>query len=266
MNRLLFFLASLLYCLSTYSQEVKLFTGTDFPLQHYVGINYQHNDRFSADLSFGLVTSPYNNELYDWINVPSRLESRKDFIQDFTNDGSVLGLGLNVHKNKWYIGIQGQHIQLNGSSSYNEIINSDFVQNDLAPGEKQLLDSVLNILRSPIGRLLVDLEDQVSIETNLIQLGLKVGRQIQFKDSKFSMNVELGITANIQATTKTTYDQALASQIEVFAQNFVTGSNSNQLIENLDFEQQGELVNEFFEDYGFIPSLRVGVVYRLWKK
>ncbi len=266
MNRIVLFFTFSLFYFSGYAQEIKLQIGTDFPLNHYVGINYQHNERFSADVSFGLVTSPYNNELYDWINVPSRLESRKDFIQDFTKDGNVFAFGVNVHKNKWYAGVQVQFIQLNGSGSYNDIINSDLVQNDLASGEKALLDSVLTILNSPLGSALVNLNDEVSIETNLIQLGIKAGRQIQFKDSKFSMNVELGISANMQAKTTTTYDRALASQIDFFAQNIVTGSNSGQIQENLDFEQQGQLVNEFFEDYGFIPSLRIGVAYQLWKK
>lgn len=266
MHRIVLLLASFFYCFSNFSQEIKVQLGSDFPLNHYLGISYQHNERFSADVSFGLVTSPYNNELYDWIRVPSRLESRKNFIQDFTEDGHVFAFGVNVHKNKWYAGIQAQFIRLNGSGSYNDIINSDLVQNDLASGEKALLDSVLNILNSPIGSAFVNLNDKVSIESNLIQLGLKVGRHIHFKESKFSMNIELGLSANIQSRTTTTYDRNLASQIEFFAQNFVTGSNSDQILENLDIEQQGEQINEFFEDYGYIPSLRIGVAYQLWGK
>ena len=266
MKRNLLLIAAISYFFSGYNQEVRLKIGTEFPLQHYIGVNYQHNLKFSADLSFGIVDSPYNDELYDWIKVPADKKSRKDFLQQTTDDGWVLEFGGNFHKNDWYFGIQGQFIKLNFSESYNEIIKTDLVQNDLASGEKALLDSVLVQARSPLGRLIVDLDDRVEIESSLFQLGLKAGRQFQFKNPKLSMFVELGITANMHTKTKTSYDRNLATTIESFAENQVVGSNSNQILENLDFEKQGEQINQFFEDYGFIPGLSVGVAYRLYKK
>ena len=266
MKRTLFLIASIFCFISTFSQEVSLRLGTEFPLQHYLGINYQHTTKLSADLTLGFVGSPYNDELYDWINVPAEQESRKDFLQLTTDDGWAIGVGGNLHKNKWYFGVYGQLIRLNASGSYREIINSDLIQNDIASGEKALLDSVLMLLDNPLGRLIVDLDDKISTKTMLFQLGLKAGRKFQFKDPKWSMNVELGITANMYANTTTIYDRDLAPIIESFAQNQVTGSNSGQIQENLDFERQGERIDEFFKDYGYIPGLRIGVSYLLYKK
>lgn len=266
MNRILISLIGLIGFYSTYGQEVSMRLGTEFPLQHYIGVNYQHNEKFSADFSYGINDTPYNDELYDWIRVPSDKESLKDFLQDITEDGNVLSLGVNYHKDNWYFGIKAQYIKLYGSGSYKEIINSDLVREGLASGEKTLLDSVLTALDNPIARLFVNLDDQVEIESSLFQLGLKVGREFQFKNPKLSMHLELGLTANMRASTRTSYDQNLVSSIESFALNQVTGSNRDQILENIDLITKGDQLNEFFEDYAYIPSLSIGFSYRLYKK
>lgn len=266
MKQILILFTVFLCFFSGYSQELKLRIGTEFPLQHYIGLNYQHNKTFSADFSFGLVTSPYNNELYDWINVPSRFEARKDFLQALSDDGNVTAFGINVHKNKWYFGVHCQFINLNASGSYEEILNSDLIQEEFSVEEQAILDSVLSILRSPFGGFIVNLNDRVAIETSLFQLGLKVGRQFQFKNPKMSMNVELGITANMSATTKTFYDRSLAARVENIALFQLSGSSGDQILENLNFEERGNQVNEFFEDYGYIPGLRIGFSYLIYKK
>jgi len=266
MKRILILVALFLCFFSGYSQELKLRIGTEFPLQHYIGINYQLNKTFSADLSIGSVSSPYNNELYDWIKVPSKQQARKEFLQDLSDDGNALSFGVNMHKNKWYFGVYCQYIKLNASGSYDEILNSELIQEEFTDEEKAILDSVLTILRTPLGGLILNLNDRVSIETSLFQLGVKVGRQFQFKNPKLSMNVELGITANMYANTKTTYDRSLSSRVESIAQNQLSTSSGDQIIENLDFDARGEEVNQFFEDYGYIPGLRIGFSYLLYKK
>jgi hypothetical protein len=266
MKRILVFLTALVFSFSVNAQEVKVRIGTEFPLQHFVGINYQHNEKFSADFSYGINDTPYNDELYDWIRVPSDKESLKDFLKDITDDGNVLSLGVNYHKDKWYFGVKAQYIKLYGSGSYRDIINSDLVREGLASGEKILLDSVLSALDNPIARLFVNLEDEVRMESSLFQLGLKVGREFQFKNPKLSMNLELGLTANMSASTKTSYDQNLVSALESFALNQVTGSNRDQILENIDLVTEGGQLNEFFEDYAYIPSLSIGLAYSLYKK
>jgi hypothetical protein len=266
MKKNLLLIAAFLFLLDGYGQELRLRLGTEFPLQHYIGVNYQFNPKFSADLSYGIVDSPYNNELYDWINVPSKFQSRKEFLQELTDDGSVVAFGGNFHKNKWYFGLHFQYIQLNASGSYDQILNNDLVQEELSSSEQILLDSVLTLLRSPIGSFVINLDNRVAMETSLFQMGLKVGRQFQFKNPKWSMNIELGLTANLHATTETYYDRNLLNRIEFLANTQFTGSSSEQILENLNFDERGEQVNEFFRDYGYIPGLRIGFSYLLYKK
>jgi hypothetical protein len=266
MNRFILLFTAILCYFSGASQEVRISLGTEFPLQHYIGINYQHNQKLSADLSFGIVDSPYNDELYDWIRVPSKHQARKDFLQALTDDGSVFGFGVNFHHNKWYFGVHGQFIKLNASGSYDEILSSDLVQEEFTSEEKMVLDSVLTILRSPFGGLILNLNNRVSMETSLFQLGIKVGRRFQFNNPKLSMNVELGITANVNAKTKTTYDRSLYSRVEGIARNQLSASSGDLILENLNFDERGEEVNQFFEDYGYIPGLRIGFSYLLYRK
>mgnify|MGYP001361437455 CR=1 FL=1 len=266
MKKNLLLIAAFLFLLDGYGQELRLRLGTEFPLQHYIGVNYQFNPKFSADLSYGIVDSPYNNELYDWIKVPSKHEARKDFLQEITDDGSVIAFGGNVHKNKWYFGIHCQFIKLNASTSYEQLLVNELIQEELSSSEQALLDSVLMLLKGPFGRFIFNLDERVSMESSLFQLGLKIGRQFQFKNPKWSMNVELGLTANMYTKTETFYDRNLVSRVENLARTQLSSEDSEQILKHLNFDERGEQVNEFFRDYGYIPGLRIGFSYLLYKK
>jgi|GEM_PF-3918560 len=262
MNRFLlasFFILSLGFLKA---QDLNISVGTEFPVQHFIGINYQHNEKFSGSFSFGRVDSPYNDELYDWISVPDNLKAQIDFLQLTTDDGSVIEIGSNYHYQKWYGGLYLQRIRLNASGNYREIINSDLIQEDLNAGERREINEFLN---SPLA-LFVNFEEKVELETTLIQLGLRVGRQFYFKNPKLSMLVELGLSKNMSSKSEGFYDEQLLQRVIGLEQQIL--GTQGRLEEGLNIENRLDDIDDMFNDYGYIPSLTIGISYKIhsWKE
>lgn len=256
MTRFLLLLTLTFYLSNLQAQELRADLGTEFPLQYFIGLNYQHGKWVSGDISIGVVTSPYNNELYDWISVPAKQVARKEFLQETTEGGSVFDFGLNLHYRKWYCGVFGQMIQLNAAGSYEYILNSKLVKEELRVDEKFTLDSILDLPWVP---LLVNFEDEIALHTKLFQLGFKVGKRFQFKNPRWSARIELSITKNIYAKSTSSYDNTIVS--------LITNGNPN-LAERLDFDARLAEVDKFFSDYGYIPGASFGISYLIysWKK
>lgn len=240
------------------SQFLRAKVGVDVPMQYLLGLNYQLGKKVSFDLSGGIVASPWNNELYDVITVPGEYQARKEFLQETTDGGWVLGAGGNYHFGKWYAGIFGQRIQLNASGTYDYILNSDLLQEELTDDEKQTLDEILDLIKSnPISSRLVDFEDKIFLETVLYQLGLKVGRRFFFKNPRWEFRLELAFSKNMYAQSTSDYDQGLIDQILKF-------DTDGDLADRLDFEARLDELDDIFRDYGYIPTLNFGLTYLLF--
>lgn len=250
------YILGLLFAILTHiegkAQFLRAKVGIDIPMQYLIGLNYQQGKHFSFDLSGGIITSPWNNELYDVIRVPSKHKARKEFLQETTDGGWVIGTGANYNFKNWYAGLFIQQIQLNASGSYRYILNSDLLQQEMTPEEKQQLDIALGIF-GPF----VNLNDEISLQTKLLQGGLKVGRRFFFKNPRFEFRLELAYSMNLNARTTTNYDVSLVNEI-------VNLDPTSDLSERLDFNTRVKEVDQFFIDYGYIPTLNAGLTYLLF--
>jgi len=191
------------------------------------------------------------------IDVPEDQQARKDFLQATTDGGWAIDLGVNFHMGKWYVGVFGQYIRLNASGSYDYILTSDFVTEELTDQEKEVIDQYLN---SPLA-LFVDFGEEIALHTNLYQLGLKIGRQFKFKNPRWDCRIELGFSKNMSSNTTSTHDEALIQSI-IDAEDMVT-AGSNNLEERLDFNARLEEIDDFFHEYGYIPTLDIGFSFQL---
>ncbi|MEQ9063148.1 MAG: hypothetical protein RIE58_03165 [Vicingaceae bacterium] len=255
--RAIFFVLAFVWISESQAQFLRGKIGVDIPMQYSLGINYQQGKHFSTEFNAGIVTSPWNNELYDVIRVPEKHLARKDFLQATTDGGSVLGLSANFHFGNWYAGVFGQRIILNASGTYDYILNSDLLQQELSESEKEVLQAYLN---SPLV-FFVNFQDKIVLRTELLQLGFKVGRRFYFKNPRWECRLELGMSKNFYANSTSDYDSGLLSRIVEFGANLDGGDD---IAERLDFDARLAEVDQFFRDYGYIPTLNVGFTYLLF--
>jgi len=234
------------------AQFLRAKVGIDIPMQYLVGLNYQQGKKFSFDLSAGIITSPWNNELYDVIRVPEKHKARKDFLQETTDGGWVLGTGANFNFGNWYAGVFGQRVILNASGTYKFILGSDLLQQELTEDEKTQLDLAIGLF-GPF----VNLNDEITLHTELYQLGLKIGRRFFFRNPRFEFRLEFAFSKNMYAKTTTNYDEGLVN-------NIIALDPGGQLSERLDFNKRIEEVDVFFRDYGYIPTINTGLTYLLF--
>ena len=229
----------------------------DVPMQYSLGLNYQQGKHFSVEATYGIVTAPWNNQLYDVINVPPEHQARKEFLQATTDDGNVQGLSLNFHFGNWYGGVFGQRIRLNASGTYDYILHSDLLQQELTADEKALLQDYLN---SPLV-FFVNFEDKITLHTDLYQIGGKIGRRFFFRNPRWEFRMELALSRNVSSKSTSDYDAGLLSQIVAFGANLPGG---DKIADRLDFQQRLDEVDQFFRDYGYIPTLNFGLTYLLF--
>lgn len=259
MSKIIILILGIGLVLQLKAQDLSLKVGTEFPLQHFIGLNYLLNEKYSVDLSYGRIDEPYDNELYNWIKVPDDKKAEVEFLQFTSEGGSVLEVGGNYHHKNWNFGFYVQKLRLNSSGTYRKIIDSDLFREDLTSQELSTVDQFFN---SPFA-LFVNTEDRVSLQTDAIQLGLKVGRSFSFKNPKLTMFAEFGWSKNLTANSEPTYDRSLIENIIRFEEQR-TGTTS-QLSKSLDVDEKAQEIEDLIIQYGYIPNLTIGVAYKIYK-
>ena len=269
------------------AQFLRAKIGTDIPMQYLIGLNYQQGKIISGDLSVGYVGTPYNGDLYRVINVPTEHQARKEFLMETTDDGWVFGIGANANFGKWYAGLFGQHITLNASATYEYLLTSDLYTNELSQDEKDLISFFVNSGAAEDINLLgtsFNLSDEMKVKTQIFQAGLKIGRRFFFKNPRWEIRTELAFSKNIYSKTNSTYDEALFNDV---ISTYNALKENPALLENplvkdyldnlgvnipldadlegaLDFEEKEQEVDDFFHQYGYIPTLNIHLSYLLW--
>ncbi len=236
--------------------------------------------KVSADVGFGKIWAPYNGSLYDAMPIPEDQEPTKTFLQDVTQGGSVFDVGANFHWGKNYVGGYFQRITLNGEASYQTIIESELFRNEFTAEEWAFFEFGLETLLPAFGSE-VNLNDLVELNTKLSQLGVKYGRRFPLANKHFEIRAEFGITMNLSSETEIDYDdQQFDEAIEAYEQfqlyAAIFGGDIEDIIgfplevpdidlrSKLALDDQAKLVDEFFEDYGFIPFIGVSINYRIF--
>jgi hypothetical protein len=209
------------------AQKSSLKVIAEFPLHFGIGYEGQVYKRFSAGGSVGVLTSPHSDLIITWLRFIGTEEELVLIIEDAFKLGVVGEVNVNFNIQRHYIGTFFQAIGAKAGDASAELIADYFDVNlqdyPLKPGGSS----------AP--------ERNLTCRTRLYQLGLLYGYRFPFKDNRFEIDVEAGLSLNV------------GSKSSVYSDN----RDFSQLNERLNVELQG-----FYKDYAYIPSVGVMFVYR----
>lgn len=277
-------LSGILLSSESKGQYLRAKVGTDIPMQYLFGINYQQGKYASAEMTLGYVGIPYNGDLYKVINVPEHQEAKKEYLIETTDDGFVWGMGVNGHYKKWYGGVFFQRLELHASASYKYILGSDLFQEELNEDQKILLNTFLDEganLGAFSGE--IDLNDVIRLNMVTWQGGLKIGRRFFFKNPRWEFRAEFAFSKNLTAQITSDYDNTLFDDIKSQYKILQSIGNSNPefiteleerygvkipLNQDLDallnFDEREEDLEDWFHEYGYIPTLNFHLTYLIF--
>jgi len=277
-----------IFCVLMFSQNsdaqyLRATAGTDIPMQYLLGLNYQQGKFASVEMSLGYVGYPYNGDLYRVIRVPEKHQARKEFLMETTDDGWVWGMGVNGHYKKWYGGVFFQRLELHASASYRYILGSDLFQQEIGPEDRILVNAFLDQNIDIAGVAGVNLDDLMRLNTVAWQGGIKIGRRFFFKNRRWEFRAELGLSMNLSSNTDSEYDIELFNTIksqyaglQFYAVADPAGFAALEAalgmkipldvdLDNiLDFETKEEEIDDWFNQYAYIPTLNMRFTYLLF--
>ncbi|MDQ3394803.1 MAG: hypothetical protein M3512_11930 [Bacteroidota bacterium] len=234
MKKNILIILAFFFALKGYSQTNHFFlkAGTQIPFQHNAGSEFVLNSRLGFQMQYGLLTAPYQGYIS---KVVSQFENDRKLIKlidDSFQSGSILGLGFNYHFQKNYFGAFGQYISLRNASSASEALqayyNFDF--------------SFLNAITGPV---------DLTLQSNLYNLGLMYGRRFILKDPGLQMHLELGVSKNLTSKNNLQSNLAFIDRLGL-AQN---------LYNRLDHS-----LRDIFSSHIVIPTINIYIVYDLMSR
>ena len=207
--------------------------GTQIPYQYNGGAEISVHPRMGVEGKLGILTAPYDKAILSitqWFGVDDTL---KKLIDGAFKHGTIIELGANYHFKQHYVGIFGQFVRLKAAATPVSIWNS-FTGLDFAP---------LN----PSGDALL----QLTMKVNLYQLGVVYGHRFAFKNPRWELHTEVGVSKTI-------------------ASKSILSSNRPRLdakseVQALYKEADDYLNDEIFIPYVIVPTLNVYVAYKLSK-
>lgn len=222
----------IIYILSNkaYSQDNKHFLkiGIDFPLQYKVGYEYKPVRNFSAELQFGLLTKPYDNIILKVIEGFVIDDEFIEIIDESFKFGGIFTIQPKFHFRKSYAGIYGQLIRLNASNTSTELLSSYFNKDFSILGNMQSLE--------------------LTLQSNLYQLGLLYGRSFQLNNPHFSFALEFGVSMNINSKNSFSSNRPYLDQTKP----------AKQLYSELDDE-----LSMLFKQCVFISTVNLIFIYNI---
>lgn len=262
------------------AQYLRLITGTDIPMQYLIGMNYQQGKYISGEASIGYVGIPYNGDLYRVINVPESQEAVKDFLMETTDDGYVVGFGMNGHYKKWYGGMFFQRLELHASATYNYLLGTELFQEELNEDQKILLNAFLDQDIDLGGIADINLDENIRLTSTAWQAGIKVGRRFMFKNQRWEFRTELAWSKNLSSETVGDYDSEPFDQVKLYYSILKTlDPEYIKYLEDyydinipldidldnlLDVEKRVDEVDDWFHKYAYIPTLNLKLSYLLF--
>lgn len=212
------------------AQNHSVFVGTQIPLQYSIGYSYQISPKFSSSLQLGLLTKPYDKIILNILDAMGTDDALTNTIGESFSYGLLVQPTVYWHWNeKYYIGVYGQWTYLRENDAPKDVIEAYYGTDiDTAPSKR-------NRQRSG---------NSLTLESNLYNLGLLVGRSFFFKNPRLQLRIEL-------ATAKTLTS---SSQISSEARDLST------LSEKVDV-----ILGDYYWNYGYIPTLNVYLVYQFGK-
>lgn len=216
--------------LAAAAQQHAISISAEVPVQFAAGYHYRFAKHFSVNLSAGVLTKPNSDIIIDVLEAFGTDEQIVLMINNAFRFGLVGEVGGYYHFGKNYTGLFFQVVDLQAADTPTSIVEDYFgtsINNYPSKRGKQPSNPVYLTLKS-----------------TLYQGGLLYGRNFPLK-GRYSMFAELGISANLFSKSKLSTDSRDLSQLSRAADEELGG---------------------YYKDYAFVPSLTIGVLYRLSAK
>lgn len=216
---------SLLTCILHFSfgQKHEVSALWEVPLQFGIGYRYHIIPQLSADVQGGVLTDPNSGIILTVLEGVGIDETTVSMIENAFKSGYVVKGRVNYHVGKFYFGAFVMNLHATGKDTPYEIIGEVMdVDMDSYPRRRNRTT-----------------ESTLTLNTNLLQAGISIGRDFILKKN-MAIFTELSASMNI-------------------------GSSSSLKSEERDFSQLSAEVDTYLADlyktYAYIPTLSIG-----WKK
>jgi len=218
----------ILFSYTAFAQRSSIKVIAEVPLHFGIGYEGQVSKHFSVGGSIGAMTSPNSDLILSYMRFIGTDELIVLILEDAFQLGIVGELNFNYNFGRNYFGAFGQVIGVKAGDASWAVVEDYFntTQGSYAvkPGKAGTSDKY------------------VTIKTRLYQAGVLYGHRFPIVGSRFEIDVEMGLSANV-------------------------GSTSKMYSENRDLTKLSERFNttldKFYKEYAFIPSLGVLFVYKL---
>ena len=200
--------------------------GTQVPFMHSVIYDHRITPTFSLNAGIGLITSPYTSVIFSGLENKNLISAKERNVLDRSyRMGIAYQLGANFHFNKNYIRMFGQLARVNGDLAITDLANLYLNTN---------IPDVANFL------------NPIEVKSNIPMVGVLYGR-------KFSLgpNSEIHVEGSISKTLghNTSYETG------TFLDNI-------DLVNDLAYSKIDNGLDDYFNKYGWFPSLNVYYVYK----
>jgi len=229
------FVAGLLFLnILAFSQSQKpssqLGIHAEIPVQIGIGFETFLSKRISVQVQGGVLTEPNSTLIISSLEALGTDPEIILMIENTFKFGIVGELGVRYNFKKNYAGAFFQNISLSGNDTPTSLIESYYdVDLSTYPTRPRKNSTV---------------ETSLTLRSQLYQVGVLYGRRLSFKNPRWNLNLELGISKNI------------ASSSEL--------SSENKNLEALSAEVEKEL-DYWYSNYAYVPSLTVVLAYSLKK-
>jgi hypothetical protein len=214
----------------TFGQKSSLKLIAELPIHFGIGYEGQISKRFSVGSSIGVFTSPNSDIIIGYLKFLGTDENLLLVIDDAFQLGIVGEVNINYNMKRSYIGAFTQVMGVQASDASAVLVENYF---DIDMNDYPLFNAGVS-----------STDKHLSFRTRLYQVGMLLGHRFPFKDNRFEIDVELGLSANV-------------------------GSKSKVYSEERDLSKFNERFNEelveYYKKYAFIPSMGVMLVYKLRK-
>lgn len=209
-----------------------MFAGVQLPLNYGAGYRFQFSRRLSAQVQGGLIAPPFDRYTLKTLELFGLDPTLSRAIDRSFRAGTSIGLGLNVHATSpWYAGVYGQYVRLAaGPITPADALGVYFMRDFSGFG---LLDSPAFVF---------------NLQTNLWVGGIRVGRSIRFRDSRFGLLTEVSLGKILATNNNLSSNRALIDGLSV----------TQRLYQQLDRQ-----IDEKVRKNGFLPTLNILLTYQL---
>jgi hypothetical protein len=201
-------------------QKSSFYAGSNIPLFYSMGYDYRFIDKASFDIQLGLLATPYDKVILKVLEVFDTDEMLVNTIGEAFSVGYNFQPSVRWHFGKYHLGIYYSYLMLHANESPASAMENYYGVSIPDPQYREL-----------------------SLHSNLHSGGLVFGREFQFNNPAFRLNLEL-------------------SAAKTFAsQSLLKGKDGRTL------KYMSELIHTelsiYYTDYGYLPSVNVFFTYTL---